>query len=141
MAAPFTPVQMATYVRQKLSAKERGAILVHNTADRDVVLVVFGNDRYLFDKRVNQEVELIRQWLTAAGAREQGFGVSPDGHSWAMILQIDNRRYRTPAGCAFYAEMVRIEVEEEVDKAWLAACGASPSPASRGAGRSRRRAG
>jgi hypothetical protein len=67
-------------------------------------------------------VELVRVWLTAAGARDLGFGLSPDGLSWAIILRIDNRRYQTAAGRAFYAELVRAEVEEEVERAWALAC-------------------
>jgi hypothetical protein len=132
---------MATYVRQQLPARQRGALVVHGTADGDIVLAVFGNDRYQRDMRVNQEVELVRRWLTAAGARELGFGISPDGHSWAMLLEIDNRRYRTPAGRAFYAEMVRVEVEEEVDRAWVAACRSVCRPSSARERRARPRAG
>jgi hypothetical protein len=132
MPVSVTPVQIATYVRHRFPTQERGALLVKGAADGDLVVGVFGNDRYLFDKRAVREVELVREWLTAAGARELGFGVSPDGHSWAMLVQIDNRRYRTPAGRVFYAELVRAEVEEEVEQAWLAACGADPSAASRG---------
>jgi len=140
MPVSVTPVQMATYVRQKCSSQERGALLVKGAADGDLVVGVFGNDRYLFDKRVVREVELVREWLTAAGARELGFGLSPDGHSWAMLVQIDNRRYHTVGGRLFYAELVRIEVEEEVERAWLVACGADPAAVSRGK-RPERRAG
>jgi hypothetical protein len=129
MPVSVTPVQMATYVRHRFPTQERGALLVKAAADGDIVVGVFGNDRFVFDKRTVREVELVREWLTAAGARELGFGVSPDGHSWAMLVQIDSRRYGTPAGRMFYAELVRAEVEEEVERAWLVACGAD-----RGAG-------
>ena len=123
MPVSITPAQFATYVRQRFPARERGALLVRGAADGDLVLGVFGNDRYLLDKRVNREVELVRQWLTAAGARDLGFGISSDGIAWALLVRIDNRRYGTPAGRAFYAELVRAEVEEEVERAWAAACG------------------
>jgi hypothetical protein len=123
MAVSFTPVELAIYVRQRLPARERGALLVECSAGGELMVAAFGNDRYRLDKRVNREVELVRQWLTAAGAREVGFGVSPDGHSWAMVLRVEERRYHTPAGRAFHAEMVRAEVEEEVQRAWVEACG------------------
>jgi hypothetical protein len=129
MHATISPVDLATHVRQRFPNRERGALLVHCTADGDPILAVFGNDGYRFDKRVCGEVELARQWLTAAGARELGFGISPDGQSWVMLLQVENRRYRTAAGQAFYAEMVVAEVEEEVWRAWLEVCGARCRPA------------
>jgi len=137
MPVSVTPVQIATYVRHRFPTQERGALLVKGAADGDLIIGAFGNDRYLFDKRVVREVELVRQWLTAAGARELGFGLSADGHSWAMLVQIDSHRYRTPAGRVFYAELVRAEVQEEVERAWLAACGAdrNAGPGSRRPGR------
>jgi hypothetical protein len=135
MPVSITPAQLATYVRQRFPTRERGALLVRGAADGDLVLGVFGNDRYLLDRRVNREVELVRQWLTAAGARDLGFGISPDGISWALLVRIDNRRYRTFAGRGFYAELVRAEVEEEVERAWAAACGALPPAPGGGAGR------
>jgi hypothetical protein len=129
MPASITPMQLATYAGRQLSAQERGALLVEGTANGGFILGVFGNDRRPSDQRVNCEVELIRQWLTAAGARVLGLGLSRDGRSWAMLLHIDNCRYRTPAGRAFFAEMVRIEVEEELERAWQAACEANHAPA------------
>ncbi|MBV9126210.1 MAG: hypothetical protein JO112_22910 [Planctomycetes bacterium] len=128
MPSSITPVQLATYAGRQLSAQERGVLLVEGTANGGFILGVFGNDRRPPDPRVNREVELIRQWLTAAGARVLGLGLSRDGRSWGMLLQIDNGRYRTPAGRAFYAEMVRIEVEEELQRAWQAACEADHAP-------------
>jgi hypothetical protein len=123
MSAPITASQVATYVRQKLSDRERGAVVFEDTPGGGLVLAVFGNDCYLADKRVSREVALVRGWLKSMGAREQDFGVSPDGHSWAMLVGVDDPGYRTLVGRAFYAEMVRAEVEEEVGRAWLAACG------------------
>jgi hypothetical protein len=137
MSAPITASQVATYVQQKFSDRERGAAVFEDTPRGGLVLAVFGNDGYQVDKRVSREVDLVREWLTAAGAREQGFGVSPDGHSWAMLVRVDDPGYRTLTGRAFYAELVRAEVEEGVGRAWLAAC--RTSSGTRGA--ARRRAG
>jgi hypothetical protein len=122
MPVPITATQVATHVRQKFADLERGALLFEDTPEAGVVLVVFGNDGYVLDKRVGREVEFVRRWLTAAGAREQDFGISPDGRSWAMLVQVDDPGYRTLTGRAFYAELVRAEVEEEVGRAWVAAC-------------------
>jgi hypothetical protein len=124
---PITAAQVAVHVRQKFADRERGALLFEDTPADGVVLAVFGNDGYQLDKRVNREVELMRQWLTAAGAREQGFGVSPDGHSWVLLMRVGNPGYRTPVGRAFYAEMARVEVEEELRLAWREACTGEPA--------------
>ena len=123
MPVPITATLVANHVRQKFADRERGALLFEDTPASGLVLVVFGNDGYVLDKRVGREVELVRRWLTAAGAREQDFGISPDGHSWAMLVRVNDPGYRTVAGRAFYAELVRAEVEEEVGRAWVAACG------------------
>jgi hypothetical protein len=68
---------------------------------------VFGNDGYQSGRRVGRAVELVRRWLTAAGPREQGFGVGPDGHSWAMLVRVDDLGYRTFPGRACYAGRLR----------------------------------
>ena len=125
MPASITPLQLAAYVGQELPDRERGALLVESTPDGGLVLGVFGNDRRLSQQRANREVGLIRRWLTEAGARDLGLGVSPDGRSWAMLLHIACP-HRTRVGRAFYAEMAVAEVEEELDRAWQAA---APAPA------------
>jgi hypothetical protein len=129
MPASITPVQLAAYAGRELPDRERGALLVEGTPDGGLVLGLFGNDRCRSHQRANREVGLVRRWLTAAGARHLGFGVSPDGRSWAMLLWIDCP-YHTPPGRAFYAEMAVAEVEEELDRAWRAAgeadCGPTP---------------
>src|SRR5262245_51689800 len=139
MPLPTSPVLLANFVRRHSAPGGRGALLLPNPDDGEVV-AVFGNDGYYQDERVAREVALVRRWLTAAGAREVGFGVSPDGHAWALVLQIKNR-HQTPAGRAFYAELARAEVEEEVGRAWVAACGGSPAAASHRGRGPRRRAG
>jgi hypothetical protein len=141
MTASFTPVQLATYVRHRFPARERGALLVECSAGGELMVAAFGNDHFQSDKRVNREVELVRQWLTGAGAQEVGFGVSADGHSWAMLLCVPSGRYHTPAGRAFYAEMVRAEVEEEVHRAWIEVCSTSRRDARKPERSTSRRAG
>ena len=141
MSVPITATQVAAHIRQKFADRDRGALLFEDTPADGLVLAVFGNDGYHLDKRVGREVELVRRWLMAAGAREQGFGISPDGHSWALLVRVGDPGYRTAAGRAFYAEMVRVEVEEEVRRAWLAACGADRAADPGRTGRTGRRAG
>ena len=118
MPVSLTAMQVATYVRRRLAAQERGALVVQGTADDELVLAVFGNDRYRFNKRVNSEVEWVRRRLTAAGARELGFGVSEDGSSWALLFEAEPDRFHTAAGRMFQRELLAIHLEEVVWDAW-----------------------
>ncbi len=122
MPVPDTATQVATYVGHHYADRERGSLLFEDTPEAGLVLAVFGNDGYVSDRRVGREVEFVRLWLVAAGAREQGFGISRDGRTWALLIRVSDPGYRTPAGRAFYAEMARMEVEEEVGRAWAEAC-------------------
>jgi hypothetical protein len=130
MPASLPATQVAAHVRTNFTDRPRGALVFEDTPAGGLVLAVFGNDGYRLDRRVSHEVDLVRQWLTAAGAREQGFGISPDGHSWALLVWVGPSRYQTLVGRAFYAELARAEVEEEVDRAWSAACGTDSPTAS-----------
>src|SRR5438105_14836299 len=66
--------------------------------DGNVVIGIFGNDNYLSDTRARREVELVRARIGDAGAQEVGFGLSPDGFSWAILVRADGQRYQTEIG-------------------------------------------
>lgn len=65
----------------------------------DEFSIVFGNGghdsglgrRSRIDQRTKLEVHLLRQLLPDVRAREMGFGLSPDNHTWAMIVRSDDR--------------------------------------------------
>jgi hypothetical protein len=61
------------------------------------VTVIFGNDGYALpkesdeDKRVEQEVSAVREYLAVEGVPILGFAVgSEDGYGWAMLVQTDD---------------------------------------------------
>jgi hypothetical protein len=114
---------------------ERGALplrLVDETTkpprtveDGPLVLGVFGNDCYLTDAKARREVELLRQRLKDAEARELGFGVSEDGRTWALLVGVDRNRYQTEAGRGLQRELLKVFLEEAVWHAWQGAATAA----------------
>jgi hypothetical protein len=114
---------LAIYARYKLASIPYGTLLIRSVGDGNLIAAVFGNESYLFNDQVKRQVELIRHWLRDAGTQELGFGVSPDGHSWSMLVHVDHHQYQTPAGKAFHAEMFQSSLDDVVRKAWLDAGG------------------
>ncbi len=121
--------RLADYVQQHLSATERGAVAARHTADGDAFVAIFGNDHYRGNRVVKREVALVRRWLRVAGLREVGFGTSRDVHSWALVVRVSTRPYRTAVAQAFRAEMIAANLEEIVQQAWAVACQAVPDRA------------
>jgi len=114
---------LAIYARYKLASIPFGTLLIRSVGDGNLIAAVFGNESYLFNDKVKRQVELIRHWLRDAGTQELGFGVSPDGNSWSMLVHVDHQQYQTPAGKAFHAEMFQSGLDDAVRKAWLDAGG------------------
>jgi hypothetical protein len=114
---------LAMYVKKNLETTNRGAMLIRCINDGAMVAAVFGNDNYIGDAQTRREVELVRQQLTQGSVEELGFGLSPDGATWTILVRTDNSRYQTPAGRAFHMEMFRIFLEDVVQGAWSNAHG------------------
>jgi hypothetical protein len=113
---------LAMYVRKNMASVHRGAMLIRCVNDGTIVAAVYGNDHYVADAKVRREVELVRQQLTQASLEEIGFGLTPDGSTWTLLVRANNR-YQTEAGKAFHLEMFRIFLEDAVQGAWTGACG------------------
>ncbi len=75
---------------------------------------VFGEEAGL----EHQEAESIRQQLQEdPGLHELGFGVSGDGSTWAMLIGADQTRYHTEAGRALQRELLKVFLEDAVNRA------------------------
>src|SRR5690242_20237456 len=124
---------LATHVRQNWCFVPRGAVpvrlieesegRVHFVEDGNAVVGVFGNDNYQADAKARREVELIREQPRHSDAEEVGFGLSQDGFSWALLVRVNETRYRTAAGKTLQKELLKIYLEEAVSRAWQHACG------------------
>jgi hypothetical protein len=114
---------LAIYARYKLASIPYGTLLIRSVGDGNLVAAVFGNESYLFNDKVKRQVELIRRWVRDAETQELGFGLSPDGNSWSMLVHVGHHQFQTPAGKAFHAEMFQSHLDEAVRKAWVDAGG------------------
>jgi hypothetical protein len=114
---------LAMYVKQNMAATHRGAMLIRCINDDIMVAAIYGNDNYIGDAQTRREVELVRQQLTQSGVQELGFGLTPDGSSWTILVRADSNQYQTAAGKAFHLEMFRSCLEELVEGAWSSVTG------------------
>lgn len=104
---------LALCVRKKLANVHRGTMMVGNS-DQAVLAAVFGNDEYEENETARHEVEIIRDRLQAAGFAELGFGVSPDGQAWSLLVKAQCQPYETIAGKAFHLELLRAAVDDAI---------------------------
>jgi hypothetical protein len=111
----------ATYARSKLATNERGTLLIRCTGDGTMLAAVYGNDNYRASTRARQEAHLVRQRLREMSASELGFALSPDGYTWAVLVQARQQPYQTPAGKLFQMEMLKEALEDTVQVAWQTA--------------------
>lgn len=117
---------VATFVRRRMITVQRGAMLIRCQSDGSVIAAVFGNDNYWLEPKVRREVQLLRQRLGKATAEVLAFGVSDDRHSWALLVRGNSERYQTQPGRTFQMEMLKAYLEDNVQGAWLEACGFGP---------------
>ncbi len=64
---------------------------LYKTPDYREAVAVFGHEGYAGlaeDSGPRKELRYIRENLRGLGAKELGFGVSPDGFSWAMFVEL-----------------------------------------------------
>lgn len=120
---------LAVYVRQKMSTVDRGTVMIRCTGDGSLIAGVFGNDNYVRDDRSRREATLVRHQLKEMAAEELGFAISPDGYTWAVLVQANQNGYHTLAGRAFQMEMLKNCLEEIVQRAWQSACDRGPNVA------------
>jgi hypothetical protein len=114
---------LAMYVQKNMGTMNRGAMLIRCVNDGSMVAAVFGNDNFAGDTNTRHEVELVRRELVGKAIEELGFGLTPDGNTWTLLVRADNARYHTSAGKAFHMEMFRIFLEDTVQGAWSSAAG------------------
>lgn len=119
-------VALAVYARKKMDSVNRGALLIRCIGDGNMIAAVFGNDNYRYNEKVRREVELVRKQLKEASVEELGFGLSPDGYSWTLLVRTDTQGCKTELGKAFRIEMLKIFLDEIVWRSWRAACGLPP---------------
>ncbi len=88
---------LARYVREFPFDSRRGALPIRLPGDNGQIIGAFGNDGYTTDGRAKQEVAALRQRLREAVLEELGFGLSEDGHAWALLV-LSAATPRQPSG-------------------------------------------
>jgi hypothetical protein len=91
--------------------------------DAPLVVGVFGNDSSLWDDKMRRELEVVRERLKDLPVAEMGFGLSEDGHTWAMLVGTERDRYQTRAGQVLQKELLKASLEQIVWNAWRLAAG------------------
>jgi hypothetical protein len=120
---------LARFARQNLFGIQRAAFRIRYKDDTTVALALFGNDNYSADRGIREEVTQIRRRLNDAAIEELGFGLSQDGHTWALLLKVNNDGYHTAPGRAFRVEMAKAFLDDIIRGAWRAAGDLSPDSA------------
>jgi hypothetical protein len=75
--------EAARYAQERLMHRHRGAL----PGARRGVATIFGNDGSPDSPKVRAELERVRTKLGELGIKILGFGTSPDGQSWAMVVR------------------------------------------------------
>jgi hypothetical protein len=105
---------LAVFVRENMKNIHRGTFKIRRSGEGTLALAAFGNEAYAADAAVQRDLDWIRKTLRSSGMEELGFGISPDGKTWAMVVQADDAQYQTAAGKAFHAEMLKELLDEIV---------------------------
>jgi hypothetical protein len=77
----------ARYAHDELMSRHRGALAWR----REGIYAVFGNDGHGSPK-VLAEVAVVRERFAGLGVKILGFGVNPEGTSWAMLVETHHPR-------------------------------------------------
>ncbi len=105
-------------MREFLPDSRRGALPIRLPGGNGQIAGVFGNDDYTAGDRVKQEVAALRQRLREAALEELGFGLSEDGHAWALLVR-PAATSRQPSGeDGAVAQALAAFLDEAVCEAW-----------------------
>jgi hypothetical protein len=124
-------IGLAAYAREFLPDVRRGALALRLPLGVGYVAGAFGNDGYAEDSRARTEVAALRERLQQAGLEELSFGLSKDGHTWALLVGPGRSQQQTPDD-GIPAEALVAFVDDAVWDAWKIACGLPPLETSAG---------
>jgi hypothetical protein len=80
--------------------------------ERPLVFGIFGKDD---EDREYDEAEAVRNHLLEEPAlQELGYGVSPDGTTWAMLIAAEKEHCETAAGRALQQELLKIHLDDVI---------------------------
>jgi hypothetical protein len=109
---------LTAYVRKHWPTMHRGAVLMPFVNDTNLFALLFGNNLLPVWEKANAEAEAIRQHIRRHQIEDLGFGLSPDGLTWVLVVRVEKTLCETTLGQAFQREMVKFTLEEAVREAW-----------------------
>jgi hypothetical protein len=104
---------LAALGRRSFSHVHRAAFRL-DVDNETLVIALFGNDDYQTDGQVQKEIDGFRQDMEETGNEELGFGLSPDGRTWALVIKPDLDRNQTIPARIFQVEMLKSFLEDIV---------------------------
>ncbi len=114
-------VGLAAYMREFRPHIQRGALALRLPRGRGQLVGAFGNDGYTTDERAQREVSVLRRLLGKAALEELGFGLSEDGHTWALLVRTRTLPCDLP-GIEIAPEALTAFMDDAVWEAWRLAC-------------------
>jgi hypothetical protein len=82
--------------------------------DKSVIIALFGNENRKTMDQIQKEIDGFRLDIVETGNQVLGFGLSPDGLSWALIIKPDLDRNQTIPAKVFQMEMLKSFIEDLV---------------------------
>lgn len=114
-------IGLAAYMREFRPHVYRGALAIRLPRGTGQLVGAFGNDGYTTEGRVKREVSALRRLLGKATLEELGFGLSDDGHTWALLVR-PGRLPCDPPGVEIAPEALTAFVDDAVWEAWRLVC-------------------
>jgi hypothetical protein len=99
---------------RKSFAHIRRAAFRLDVDNESLVIALFGNDGYQTNPAVQKEIDRFRSDIVETGNEELGFGLSPDGLAWAIVIKPDLDRNQTVPARIFQMEMLKSSIEDLV---------------------------
>jgi hypothetical protein len=113
-------VKVATWLENVPCHSRPGAILLPWRQDGAIIAWLFDYDATGPSESMRRELAVLRQALQDAAVEELGFGFSPDGRAWSLVVRANQGHLRTEIGKAFYREMLADSLSKALLEAWLA---------------------
>jgi len=124
---------LARHVRKNALPMRRGALFMTCAGDQRSAAILFGNDNYAGSDQSRLAVALIRHRISETDMEEAGFGLSPDGYTWVLLIRAHpDHDCSTVAGKAFQLEMWKTALQDLILEAWHRAGAVVARPSSFG---------
>jgi hypothetical protein len=110
---PLLAKLLAVVAHKRLDHVHRAAFCIDGN-EENLVIAIFGNDDYSANSRTQHEVDSFRLEMNETANLELGFGLSPDGGTWVLLLRPDLARSQTLPAKVFQLEMLKSRLDDIV---------------------------